>query len=79
MSTVAADQLRAIVERIERIEEEKKVLAENIGDIYTEAKLNGFNTAVLRRIIALRKKDPETRSEEEAVLGLYLDALEASS
>jgi uncharacterized protein (UPF0335 family) len=72
---VAADQLRTIVERIERLEEEKKEVAEQIKEVYAEAKGNGFDTKTLRKIVALRKKDPNERSEEEAMLDLYLHAL----
>jgi len=72
---VAADQLRTIVERIERLEEEKREVAEQIKEVYAEAKGNGFDTKTLRKIVALRKKDPSERSEEEAMLDLYLSAL----
>ena len=72
---VAADQLRTIVERIERLEEEKREVAEQIKEVYAEAKGNGFDTKTLRKVVALRKKDPEERSEEEAMLDLYLHAL----
>ena len=74
-SSVAADQLKAIIERIERLEEEKAGLASDIKDVYAEAKGNGFDTKVLRRIISLRKKDYDERQEEEAILELYLQAL----
>ena len=73
--TVAAGQLRAIVERIERLEEEKKEVAGQIKEVYEEAKGNGFDVKTLRKVIALRKKKPEERSEEEAMLDLYLNAL----
>jgi uncharacterized protein (UPF0335 family) len=72
---VAASQLRSFVERIERLEEEKKALADDIRDVYAEAKGNGFDTKVLRKVIALRKKDAAERQEEEAILDLYLHAL----
>lgn len=72
---VAADQLRTIVERVERLEEEKKEVAEQIKEVYAEAKGNGFDTKTLRKIVALRKKDPNERSEEEAMLDLYMHAL----
>ena len=72
---VAADQLRAFVERIERLEEEKKVISDDIKDVYSEAKGNGYDVNCLRRIISLRKKQPHEREEEEAVLDLYLHAL----
>ena len=72
---VAADQLRTIVERIERLEEEKREVAEQIKEVFAEAKGNGFDTKTLRKIVALRKKDPNERSEEEAMLDLYMSAL----
>ena len=74
-TTVSAGQLRAIVERIERLEEEKKEVAEQIKEVYAEAKGNGFDAKTLRKIVALRKKKPEERSEEEAMLELYMNAL----
>ena len=72
---VASDQLRAFVERIERLEEEKKTIADDIKEIYAEAKGNGFDTKVLRRVVSLRKQDMNERLEQEAVLDLYLHAL----
>ncbi len=72
---VAADQLRQIIDRIERLEEEKKALAEDIKDVYAEAKGNGFDTKVIRKIISLRKKDQNERDEEEALLDIYMRAL----
>lgn len=74
-TTVHAPQLRQIVERIERLEEEKKEVAEQIKEVYAEAKGNGFDTKTLRKVIALRKKKPDERSEEEAMLDLYMQAL----
>ena len=74
-TTVSAGQLCAIVERIERLEEEKKEVAEQIKEVYAEAKGNGFDAKILRKIVALRKKKPEERSEEEAILELYMNAL----
>ena len=72
---VVGDHLRAFVERIERLEEEKKCIADDIKDVYAEAKGNGFDVAILRRVVSLRKKQPHQREEEEAVLDLYLHAL----
>ena len=72
---VARDQLRAFIERIERLEEEKKTIADDIKDVYAEAKGTGFDTAILKRVIALRKKDDQERMEEEAILDTYLAAL----
>lgn len=74
-TTVAAGQLKAIVERIERLEEEKKEVADQIKEVYAEAKGNGFDAKTLRKVVALRKKPAEERSEEEAMLDLYLHAL----
>lgn len=74
-STVAAQQLRSLVERIERMEEEKKAASIDIQEIYAEAKGQGFDTKALRRIVALRKRDTAERLEEEAVLELYMSAL----
>ncbi len=72
---VARDQLRAFIERIERLEEEKKAIADDIKDIYAEAKGNGFDTKVLRQVVRIRKQDQHERAEQEAVLDLYLHAL----
>nr|WP_261926404.1 DUF2312 domain-containing protein [Methylorubrum sp. GM97] len=74
-SSVAADQLKSIIERIERLEEEKAGIAGDIKDVYAEAKANGFDVKVLRKIISLRKRDHDERQEEEAILELYLQAL----
>ena len=73
--SVAADQLKAFIERIERLEEEKAALAGDIREVYGEAKGNGFDTKVLRKIISIRKKDFAERQEEEAILDLYMQAL----
>jgi uncharacterized protein (UPF0335 family) len=73
--SVAQDQLRAFVERIERMEEEKKAIADDIKEIYAEAKGNGFDTKVLRQVIRIRKQDHAERMEQEALLELYLAAL----
>jgi uncharacterized protein (UPF0335 family) len=73
--SVAADQLKAVIERIERLEEEKASLAGDIREVYAEAKGSGFDTKVIRKVIALRKKDFAERREEEAILDLYMQAL----
>ena len=73
--SVAADQLKALIERIERLEEEKASLAGDIREVYAEAKGNGFDTKAMRKLIALRKKDFAERREEEAILDLYMQAL----
>jgi uncharacterized protein (UPF0335 family) len=72
---VAQDQLKSFVERIERLEEEKKTIADDIKDVYAEAKGNGFDTKVLRKVIQLRRQDQNERAEEDAVLDLYMQAL----
>lgn len=74
-TTVAAGQLRSIIERVERLEEEKKEVADQIKEVMAEAKANGFDTKTLRKVISLRKKNVEERQEEEAMLDLYLHAL----
>ena len=73
--TVAAGQLRAFIERIERLEEEKKTIADDIKEVYAEAKGTGFDTKAVRTIIRLRKKDQAERQEEETILELYMNAL----
>jgi uncharacterized protein (UPF0335 family) len=72
---VAGSQLRSFVERIERLEEEKKGIADDIRDVFAEAKGQGFDTKVMRQVIRLRKKEPAERQEEEALLDLYMHAL----
>ncbi|PCH45563.1 MAG: DUF2312 domain-containing protein [Hyphomicrobiales bacterium] len=72
---VARDQLRTIIERIERLEEEKKAIADDIKDVYAEAKANGFDAKILRKVVSLRKIEATERQEQEAVLDLYLSAL----
>ena len=72
---VAAERLRSFIQRIERLEEEKAGLAQDIREVYAEAKGEGFDTKVLRKIVGLRKKDPQERREEEELLELYLSAL----
>ena len=74
-TSFAQGQLKSLVERIERLEEEKKVIAGDIKEIYAEAKANGFDTKILRKVISIRKKDRHEREEEEAILDLYLNAL----
>ena len=74
-AAVAREQLRSIVERIERLEEEKKTIADDIKDVYGEAKTNGYDTKVLRKVVAIRKQDQNDRLEQEAILDTYLQAL----
>lgn len=73
--SISAGQLKAFIERIERLEEEKKEVADQIKEVVAEAKSNGFDVKTLRKIVALRKKKPEERSEEQAMLEMYLQAL----
>ena len=74
-TTFAKDQLKAIIERIERLEEEKKTISDDIRDVYAEAKGNGFDTKALRTVVRLRKQDVNERKEQEAILETYLHAL----
>lgn len=69
------DQLRSIVERIERLEEEKAAIGSDIKDVYTESKSNGYDVKALRTIIRLRKQDPAERQENESILETYMNAL----
>ena len=71
----AKDQLKAFVERVERLEEEKKAIADDIRDVYAEAKGNGFDVKALRTIVRLRKEDPNERQEHETILETYMQAL----
>lgn len=73
--STANNQIRSFIERVERLEEEKVAISSDIKEIYSEAKGNGYDAAILRKIVALRKKDPNKLREEEAVMSLYLDAL----
>ena len=72
---VNAGHLRAFIERIERLEEEKKALTDDIKDVYAEAKGNGFDVKIMRKIVSIRKQDREKRREEEEILDLYMAAL----
>jgi len=71
----AKDQLKAIIERIERLEEEKKQISDDIRDVYAEAKGNGFDVKALRAIVKMRKQDPNERQEQETILETYMQAL----
>lgn len=73
--SIARDQLRAFIERIERLEEEKKTIADDIKDVYGEAKATGYDTKILRKVISIRKQDADERMEQEAILDTYLLAL----
>ena len=72
---IAADRLRSIIERIERLEEEKKALSSDIKDIYSESKSAGFDVKVIRQIVRLRKQEPAEVEEQETLLDLYRRAL----
>ncbi len=72
---VAADRLKSFIERIERLEEEKKNLTADIREVYAEAKSSGFDTKTMRKVVALRKLDMSERQEQEALLDTYLRAL----
>jgi uncharacterized protein (UPF0335 family) len=73
--TVAADQLRLFIERIERLEEEKKGISDDIKDVYAEAKSNGYDTKTMRAVVRLRKLEAHTRQEMDALLETYRSAL----
>jgi uncharacterized protein (UPF0335 family) len=74
-NSVNAGHLRAFIERIERLDEEKKALADDIKDVYAEAKSNGFDVKIMRKVVLLRKMDAEKRREQEEILDLYMNAL----
>lgn len=71
----AKDQLKSIIERIERLNEEKETIAGDIRDVYAEAKGNGFDVGALRTIVKMRKQDPHARAEAETILETYMQAL----
>lgn len=74
-TSFAVGQLRSLIERVERLEEDKKAIASDIKEVYGEAKANGFDTKIMRKVVALRKLDTAERQEQEAILDLYLSAL----
>lgn len=74
-NSIAADQLRLFIERIERLEEEKKGIADDIRDVYSEAKAQGYDAKIMRHVIRLRKMDRQDRLEQEALIDAYLSAL----
>jgi uncharacterized protein (UPF0335 family) len=76
---IAGDQLRTIVERIERVEEEIRELTEGKKEIYQEAKGNGFDVKILREVIRIRKQNQQERDEQETLLDTYLDAIKTPS
>lgn len=71
----AKDQLKSIIERIERLEEEKKAISDDIRDVYAESKGNGYDVKALRTIIRMRKQDANERAEQETILEIYMHAL----
>ena len=72
---VAADQLRLFIERIERLEEEKKGITDDVKDVYAEAKANGYDTKTMRKIVGLRRMESHVRNEADALLLTYREAL----
>jgi len=75
LNATAQGQLKSIIERVERLEQEKAEVAEQIKEVFAEAKGNGFDTKILRKVVRIRKQDRAKRMEEEAILDLYLSAL----
>ena len=76
---IAGDRLKSFIERIERLEEEKASIAGDVKEVYAEAKAQGFDTKILRKVVAIRKRDAAERREEEEILDLYLQALGMNS
>ena len=74
-NSINSPQLRAFIERIERLEEEKRATAEDIKDVYAEAKGTGFDAKIIRKIVSLRRQDVRKRKEEEEILDVYMSAL----
>lgn len=72
---ISAQRLKSFIERIERLEEEKKNLATDIKEVYAEAKSGGFDTKIMRQVVRMRKIDKADRQEQEALLAIYLDAV----
>jgi len=75
LNQAAQGQLKSIIERVERLEQEKAEIAEQIKEVFAEAKGNGFDVKILRKVIRIRKQDRAKRQEEEAILDLYLSAI----
>lgn len=73
--TPTGQRLRSFIERVERLEEDKKAIADDIKEVYAEAKAQGFDVKTMRKIVSLRKKDPDDRAEEDALLDTYMSAL----
>ena len=74
-TAIASDQLRLFIERIERLEEEKKGIADDVRDVYAEAKSNGYDPKIMRMVVRLRKMETHTRQEQDAILETYRQAL----
>ena len=74
---ISATRLKSFIERIERLEEEKKALAGDIKEVYSEAKSGGFDTKIMRQVVRIRKMDKAEREEQEALVQVYLDAVGA--
>lgn len=72
---IAKDQLKSIIERVERLLEEKKAIADDVSAVYAEAKANGYDTKALKTIVRMRKEDPNERAEFETILETYMQAL----
>jgi uncharacterized protein (UPF0335 family) len=72
---VSAQRLKSFIERIERLEEEKKAMGADIREVYSEAKSAGFDTKIMRKVISLRRLDAADRQEQEALLQVYIDAI----
>lgn len=77
-NSIAKDQLKSIIERVERLEEDKKAISDDIKDVYSEAKGNGYDVRALRAIVRYRKEDAQDRAEREAIFETYLNALGAA-
>ena len=76
---IAGEQLRLFIERVERLEEEKKGIAEDIKEVFAEAKAVGFDVKVMRQVLKIRKMDTEARQEMEALLDVYMHAIEGGA
>jgi len=74
-ATVAHEQLKSFIERVEHLEEDKKTISDDIKEVYGEAKATGFDTKAIKKIIQIRKLDADERAEQEAILDLYLQAI----
>lgn len=72
---ISAQRLTSFIQRIERLEEEKKSLTSDVREVYAEAKSNGYDPKIMRKVVALRKLDPVDRAEQDALLGVYLQAV----